>query len=73
MSNTYTAVYQQDGEWYVAWLEEIPGAMSQGRTLDEARENLQDALQELLAARRELAQRETAGQPVIRESFQSAT
>ncbi len=70
--NRYTAVYQQDGDWYVAWLEEIPGAMSQGRTLEEARENLQDALHELLTARRELARRQTEGQPVIREPFQAA-
>ncbi len=70
MTNTYTAVYQQDGDWYVAWLEEIPGAMTQGRTIEEARENLLDAVRELLEARRELAEQQTAGLQVIREPLE---
>jgi predicted RNase H-like HicB family nuclease len=57
MANIYTAVYQQDCDWYVAWLEEIPGAMTQGKTIEQARENLQDAVRELLEARHELAER----------------
>jgi predicted RNase H-like HicB family nuclease len=65
-----TATYVQDGPWIVAWIEEIPGAMSQGATLEEARENLADAVAELLAARRELAAREAGERPVIaREPF----
>lgn len=65
-----TATYVQDGDWIVAWLEEIPGVATQGRTIEEARENLQDALRETLAARHEIAARKAAGQAVVkREAF----
>src|SRR5258706_12160342 len=40
-----TAVYVRDGDWIVAWLEELPGVATQGATLEEARDNLRDALQ----------------------------
>src|SRR5215217_1905899 len=45
---TLTAVYQQAGEWWAAWVEELPGANTQGRTLEEARENLREAAQLML-------------------------
>jgi predicted RNase H-like HicB family nuclease len=45
---TLTAVYQQSGDWWAAWIEELPGAQTQGRTLDEARENLREAAQLIL-------------------------
>jgi predicted RNase H-like HicB family nuclease len=47
----FTAVYEQDGDWWVGYLEELPGANTQGRTLDEARENLKDAVRLLIASR----------------------
>jgi predicted RNase H-like HicB family nuclease len=50
-----TAVYEQDGEWVMGYIVEIPGVNTQGRTLDECRDNLQDALTEFIAARREQA------------------
>jgi predicted RNase H-like HicB family nuclease len=66
----FTAVFVQDGPWVVAWLEEFPGVSTQGATLEEARENLRDALHEMIAARRELAARELHGQTVVsREVF----
>ncbi len=46
--------------WWIASIPEVPGAFSQGRTREEARENVLDALAELMAARRELALRECA-------------
>ena len=46
-----TAVYEQDGDWVMAYLKEIPGVNTQGRTKDEARANLRDALSEFLAAK----------------------
>jgi len=49
-----TAVFEKRPEWYVAYLEEIPGVNTQGKTMDEARENLHDALQLFLEANREL-------------------
>lgn len=45
---TLTAVFQRSGDWWAAWVEELPGANTQGRTLDEAREKLQEAAQLML-------------------------
>jgi predicted RNase H-like HicB family nuclease len=41
------AVFVKDGDWWVAWTDDIPGAMTQGRTIEEARENLIDAISEI--------------------------
>ena len=41
----FTAIYQKRGKWTLAWIEEIPGVNTQGRTLKEAKENLKEALQ----------------------------
>lgn len=47
----FAAVFEQDGDWWIGYLEELPGANTQGRTLAEARENLKDAVRLLIAAR----------------------
>lgn len=70
MTATFTAVFEQDGDWWVGYVEELPGANTQGATLDEARENLKEAVELIIEANRELAQRETAGKSVIREPIQ---
>ncbi len=49
---SFTAVFEQDGEWWVGSVEELPGALIQGRTLDEARENLREAVVLILEANR---------------------
>ncbi len=54
----YTAVYKKVRSGYVAWVEEIPGVNTQGETKLETKENLRDALQEFIAARRILIRRE---------------
>ena len=41
------AVFVKDGGWWVAWTDDIPGAMTQGTTIEEARENLIDAISEI--------------------------
>ncbi len=64
---SYTAVYEQDGDWWIGYVEELPGANTQGRTLEEARENLREAIELVLQANRELAERELAGKQVVRE------
>jgi predicted RNase H-like HicB family nuclease len=64
-----TAVYMQVPEGYIAFVEELPGANTQGATLDEARENLKEAVQLVLEANRELAERSLAGQNVSKEPF----
>lgn len=69
MQDAWIATYVRDGEWIVGWIEEVPGVMSQGRTLEETRDNLRDALHELIAARRSLAARDAAYPVVAREAF----
>ncbi len=55
MEREFTAVIQKRGRWYVAYVEEVPGANTQGRTLAEARRNLREALRLILETNRELA------------------
>jgi predicted RNase H-like HicB family nuclease len=52
MAANYTAVIQQHSEWWIGWVEELPGVNSQGRTRDELLENLRDALEEALEMNR---------------------
>jgi predicted RNase H-like HicB family nuclease len=67
MSHTFTAVFEQDGPWWIGYVEELPGANSQGATLDEARENLKEAIQLILEENREQSRQEIAGRSVLRE------
>jgi predicted RNase H-like HicB family nuclease len=53
-----TAAYKQVGDCWAAWIEEIPGVHTQGDTLEEARENLKDAVRMVLEANRELSEQE---------------
>ena len=57
MKDHFTARFEKDGLWWIAYIEELPGANTQGATLDEARENLKDAVELILEANRELAER----------------
>lgn len=65
-----TAVFKRVPEGYIAFIEELPGANTQGRTLDEARENLKEAVALVLEANRTLAEEDLAGQEVVREAFE---
>jgi predicted RNase H-like HicB family nuclease len=58
----FNAVYMQVPEGYIAFVEELPGANTQGDTLAEARENLREAVALILEANRELAEKSLAGQ-----------
>jgi len=69
MENRFTGVFEQVGEWWIGHVEELPGANTQGRTLEEARENLKEAVVLILEANREIARRESAGHNVIREQI----
>jgi len=53
MRNEFTAIFERDGEWTIAYCPEIPGANGQGRTREEARQNLADAIALILEDRRE--------------------
>jgi predicted RNase H-like HicB family nuclease len=70
---SFTAVYMQVPEGYIAFVEELPGANTQGATLQEARENLQEAVAMVLEANRELAEKSLAGKSVVREPFELTT
>jgi predicted RNase H-like HicB family nuclease len=69
MSLKLTAVYQKVPEGYIGWVEELPGANTQGDTLEEARANLLEAIELVLEANRVLAEESLHGQDVIRESL----
>jgi predicted RNase H-like HicB family nuclease len=64
MHNEFTAIIERDGEWYIAYCPEVPGANGQGRTKEEARASLAAAIALILEDRREDALR---GVPVDAE------
>lgn len=73
MDMMLTAVFEEvpasEGGGYVAYAEELPGAITEGDTLEEARENLRDAISVLLEANRELAGKRSPGKKVTREKI----
>lgn len=69
MTVEFTAVYREVPEGFIAFVEELPGANSQGATLDEAREKLREAVSLVLESNRALAEEDLAGTTVIREPF----
>jgi predicted RNase H-like HicB family nuclease len=70
MSMSLTAVFVRVADGYVGFVEELPGANTQGATLDETRENLREAVALVLEANRELAEQTLTGQQVTREPFE---
>jgi predicted RNase H-like HicB family nuclease len=58
-----------EGGGYLAYAEELPGAISEGDTLEEARENLRDAIELLLEANRELTGKPLEGKRITREQI----
>jgi predicted RNase H-like HicB family nuclease len=70
MTRAFTAVYQPASEGgFIAFVEELPGANTQGETLEEARENLREAVELILEANRELALQDVDESSVIRETL----
>ena len=65
MKQQFTAIYKKQGMWYLGWIEEIPGANTQGKTLKEVKDNLKEALSLILETNRILS-KNGKGQ-VIRE------
>jgi len=59
MHNEFTAIIEQDGDWFIAYSPEIPGANGQGKTKEEARSSLAEAIALILEDRREIALRGT--------------
>ena len=67
MGLQFTAVFRKVPEGYIGFVEELPGANTQGATLEEARENLREAVALVLEANRAVAEEDLAGARVIRE------
>lgn len=67
MQIRFTAVFRQVPEGYIGFVEELPGANTQGATLEETRANLEEAVALVIEANRVLAEEELEGIEVIRE------
>ena len=68
MSRKFTAIYKKTKQGYIGWVEEIPGANTQGKTLKETKENLREAVLMVLAANKFLNKKQTEGK-VIKEEL----
>jgi predicted RNase H-like HicB family nuclease len=69
MTMKLTAVFEKVLEGYIAFIEELPGANTQGATMEEARSNLHEAVELVLDANRSIAEEELNGRTVVREPF----
>ncbi|MCK4763669.1 MAG: type II toxin-antitoxin system HicB family antitoxin [Candidatus Aminicenantes bacterium] len=68
----FTAVYEKMNDGWIGYVEELSGANTQGKTRDEVKENLKEAVQLIIEADRELARREVIDRNVIREELLGA-
>lgn len=73
MKEKLTAIFQKSPYGYIGFIEELPGANTQGKTLKEARENLIEAVQLVLDANRQLFNEEYKGVDLIKEDFGAVT
>ena len=67
---TFTAVFEKVDDWWIGYTEELSGANTQGRTLEEARENLKEAIKLIIEANRELTLKEIGNKQIIREKLE---
>lgn len=67
MKHNFTAVYKRTGKLYTGWVEELPGANTQGKTLAETKENLKEAVYLVIETNRLLHNRDVQDKKVIRE------
>ena len=69
LKGIFTAVFEKVDNWYIGYVEELPGANTQGKTLDEVRSNLKEAINLILKSNKELIEKELAGKRVVREDI----
>ena len=69
MESKFTAVFEKDGDLWLGYVEELPGANTQGKTLEEVRENLKEAVLMVMEANRQTTQQDSAGKDVLREEL----
>ena len=69
----FSATYLKDGEWWIGYVAELPGANTQGRSLKEARDNLREAVELIIEANREIAEKTAAARgdsdEIVREDL----
>jgi predicted RNase H-like HicB family nuclease len=73
MLEKLTAIFQKSPYGYIGYVEELPGANTQGSTLEETKKNLIEAVQLVLAANRQLAEEDLKGFEIIKEEFGEIT
>lgn len=69
MENFFTAVFKKVDDWYIGYVQELPGANVQEKTLEEARESLREAIELILISNPELTEQQLSGKIVIREQI----
>ena len=67
MERTFEATIEKRDRWYIGWVDAVPGAFSQGRTIREVQENLKEAVQLILESQRELKEEGTGGKILKRK------
>lgn len=65
----FTAVFEQGDGWWIGYVEEMPNVLTQGKSIEEARENLKEAFILVLETARELAEEKFAGRDIVKEEF----
>lgn len=65
----FTAVFQKRGNWWVGYVEELPGANTQGKTLEEARENPREAVALIIQANRDTTAPPSDSSETVREEL----
>jgi len=68
MTRAFTAIYEKRGKWIIAYVEELPGVNTQGRSMAEARRNLKEAIELIMDTNRILARSQIQGHQFVRET-----
>ena len=69
MTREFTGLFKKMGKWYLGWVEEIPGVNTQGKTLQEAKENLKEALFLVLETNRIITKKDSSNGKTIRKNI----
>ena len=69
MENNFTGIIEKTDDWYIGYIEEIPGVNTQGKTIDEVKDNLKEALELILISNRELSEKNISGKSIIKEKI----
>ena len=69
MHRIFEATIEKRDKWYIGWVDEVPGAFSQGKTIKEVEENLQEAVQLILESQREIQAKVISGK-IIKKQIQ---